>query len=196
MLLHHKLVSLAATWLVVASISFLLEVGVKSKWDFRIKIWVDQQLLPFDICCDLCQCHLLTKQPRDLLGSELTVHYSRRSNNLHDWENLWEDDACFSQVFVQNSLVKVIGGIFDLGGLENHSGSMLPNTAGNKNHRIQSQTICHLSWFTDLKPISSPAQWAAEPGSLGQSAPPHPAERWTQILKLCEGESFRFFESL
>lgn len=85
----------------------------------------------------------VTQQPRDLLGSELTVHYSRRSNNLHDWENLWEDNARFSQVLVQNSLVKVIGGIFDLGGLENHSGSVLPNTAGNKNHRIQSTTICH-----------------------------------------------------
>lgn len=39
-------------------------------------------------------------------------------NYLHDWENLWEDDAGFSQVLVQNPLVKIIGGVFDLGGLE------------------------------------------------------------------------------
>lgn len=42
---------------------------------------------------------------------------------LHNWENLWEDDASFSQVLVQNSLVKVVSGVFDLGGLEDQSNS-------------------------------------------------------------------------
>lgn len=36
----------------------------------------------------------------------------------HNRENLWEDNASFSQVLVQNSLVKVISGIFDLSSLE------------------------------------------------------------------------------
>lgn len=46
---------------------------------------------------------------------------------LHNWENLWEDNACFSQVLVQNPLVKVISSVFDLGGLENQSNSLFTN---------------------------------------------------------------------
>ena len=42
---------------------------------------------------------------------------------LHDWKHLWEDDASFGQVLVENSLVKVISGVFDLGGLGDQSNS-------------------------------------------------------------------------
>lgn len=51
--------------------------------------------------------------------------------HLHNWENLWEDDAGFSQVLVQNSLVEVISGVFDLGGLENQSNAVLTGKCGN-----------------------------------------------------------------
>lgn len=40
---------------------------------------------------------------------------------LHDWENLWEDDAGFSQVLIKNPLVELVGGVFDLCGLKTKS---------------------------------------------------------------------------
>lgn len=43
---------------------------------------------------------------------------SVEKKDLHDGEHLREDNARFSQVLVQNPLVEVIGGVFDLRGLE------------------------------------------------------------------------------
>lgn len=55
--------------------------------------------------------HLGTRQKSDRSEKSIYDDYS------HNWKNLWEDNTSFSQVLVENALVKVISGVFDLSGL-------------------------------------------------------------------------------
>lgn len=111
-----------------------------------------------------------------------TLHHQRRGGRSysHHGEHLGEDHAGLSQVLVEDALVKVVGGVFDLRGLEGQQWlSQRPKVT-----------------FLHGRSSSSPAQSAAAPGSWGPSAPPRPGERWTPTRTPCEGASFRFFASL